>query len=111
MESKTRKILGLGLSGIVVVSVILIVIFMLPPLTPPPGGGGRPINLWTWVSGNYSINNKGTYGTKGVADAANVPGARYFSVSWTDANGNLWLFGGYGYDNLSLGRLNDLWMF
>ncbi|NHI94857.1 MAG: galactose oxidase [Candidatus Lokiarchaeota archaeon] len=70
-------------------------------------------NTWTWVSGNYSVDNKGTYGTKGVADAANVPGARSYSTSWTDASGNFWLFGGYGYDNISStkGRLNDLWMF
>ncbi|NHI94347.1 MAG: galactose oxidase [Candidatus Lokiarchaeota archaeon] len=67
---------------------------------------------WTWVSGNYSVDNKGTYGTKGVADADNVPGARFASASWTDADGNLWLFGGVGFDNASnIGSLNDLWMF
>ncbi|NHI93796.1 MAG: galactose oxidase [Candidatus Lokiarchaeota archaeon] len=66
---------------------------------------------WTWVSGNYSCNNNGTYGTKGVADADNVPGARYDSASWTDSGSNLWLFGGYGFDNVSTGFLNDLWMF
>ncbi|NHI93738.1 MAG: hypothetical protein EAX96_14725 [Candidatus Lokiarchaeota archaeon] len=70
-------------------------------------------NTWTWVSGNYSRNNNGTYGTKGVADAANVPGARGSHTSWTDAAGNFWLFGGWGYDNVSagIGHLNDLWMF
>ncbi|NHI94388.1 MAG: hypothetical protein EAX96_17985, partial [Candidatus Lokiarchaeota archaeon] len=66
---------------------------------------------WTWMSGNYSVNNLGTYGIKGVANETNVPGARYESASWTDANGNFWLFGGAGYDNVSTGWLNDLWMF
>ena len=42
-------------------------------------------------------NQVGVYGIKGVPDAANVPGAREGSISWTDATGNLWLFGGYGY--------------
>ena len=112
MESKTRKILAIGLSAIVVVSVIIIVILLLPPLTPPPEGGTQT-NVWTWTSGNYSCNNNGTYSPKGVASTGNVPGSRYRSMSWTDSDGNFWLFGGYGYDNISgLGDyLNDLWKF
>ena len=39
-------------------------------------------------------NQAGVYGTKGVPAAANVPGARDESISWTDSTGNLWLFGG-----------------
>ena len=69
-------------------------------------------NIWTWVSGNYSLNNLGNYGKKGVAAAINVPGARHQSADWIDSNGNLWLFGGYGNDNeTGPGRLNDLWKF
>ena len=34
------------------------------------------------------------------------------AVSWTDANGNLWLFGGFGYDSIGYYQsLNDLWEF
>jgi galactose oxidase-like protein len=71
---------------------------------------------WTWMSGVPIGNQIGVYGTKGTAAAANVPGSRYSAVSWTDAtNGNLWLFGGFGYDSvpptISLGRLNDLWKY
>ena len=33
-------------------------------------------NQWTWMSGSNTINQVGVYGTKGVPDAANVPGAR-----------------------------------
>ena len=50
---------------------------------------------WTWVSGSSAAGQYGTYGTKGVAAPGNVPGAREGSVSWTDASGNLWLFGGH----------------
>ncbi len=67
---------------------------------------------WTWVSGSQLINISGDYGTKGVAAGTNMPGARYASVSWIDSSGDLWLFGGYGYDSAgSDGSLNDLWRF
>jgi N-acetylneuraminic acid mutarotase len=67
---------------------------------------------WTWVSGSDSINESGVYGTQGVAAASNIPGARQEQVGWTDSAGNLWLFGGLGYDsNGSPGYLNDLWEF
>jgi hypothetical protein len=65
---------------------------------------------WTWVSGSSSSKQYGIYGTKGVADPNNVPGARYASVSWIDG-GNYWLFGGYGYSAFGEGYLNDLWKF
>jgi hypothetical protein len=71
----------------------------------PPWG----VIFWTWISGSNAINQSGVYGTKGTPDAANVPGARDTAVSWADASGNLWLFGGYGYAASTSGRLNDLW--
>jgi N-acetylneuraminic acid mutarotase len=65
---------------------------------------------WTWVSGGNADNASGVYGTQGTASASSVPGARYSASSWLDSSGNLWLFGGYGYDSTgSLGKLNDLW--
>ncbi len=68
--------------------------------------------LWTWVSGTNVAEQAGTYGTKGVAAPSNVPGARRAPVSWIDANGNLWLFGGTGSDSTGTeGTLNDLWKF
>jgi hypothetical protein len=35
------------------------------------------------------------------------------SVTWTDAAGNLWLFGGVGADSVSVGGgyLNALWVY
>jgi hypothetical protein len=65
---------------------------------------------WTWISGSDEVNQAGTYGTKGSANALNTPGVRESAVSWTDLSGNFWLFGGYGYDrDKSEGGLNDLW--
>ncbi|NHI91836.1 MAG: galactose oxidase [Candidatus Lokiarchaeota archaeon] len=66
---------------------------------------------WTWISGSYSLNTLGIYGQKGIADSSNVPGARERSISWVDGNSSLWLFGGNGFNNLSYGRLNDLWRY
>lgn len=67
---------------------------------------------WTWVSGTSSADAAGTYGVKGVSAAGNAPGARAGAVSWIDAEGNLWLFGGVGYDGAGkTGDLADLWEF
>jgi N-acetylneuraminic acid mutarotase len=70
------------------------------------------VNAWTWMGGSNSINQPGVYGTKGMPAAGNVPGARSNAVSWTDASGDFWLFGGYGYDvHGDLNDLNDLWKY
>jgi N-acetylneuraminic acid mutarotase len=74
------------------------------------------LNEWTWMSGSTTIpfgqGNPGVYGALGVPAAGNVPGSRRSASSWTDSSGNLWLFGGYGWDsNGNSGPLNDLWEF
>jgi N-acetylneuraminic acid mutarotase len=67
-------------------------------------------NEWTWVGGSNTTDASGVYGTQGMAATTNIPGARNIPVTWMDASGNLWLFGGYGYDSVgTLGPLNDLW--
>jgi hypothetical protein len=72
----------------------------------PPGGA----YVWTWMSGDNVTSQNGIYGTKGIPDQANVPGSRRDAVSWIDASGNLWLFGGNGYPaSGGSGELNDLW--
>ena len=63
---------------------------------------------WTWVSGSDTTGASGVYGILGTPSLTNVPGARTSAVSWTDSNGNFWLFGG---SNYSAGMLNDLWEF
>ncbi len=71
---------------------------------------------WTWMGGNNVSRDfsgvNGVYGTLGVADPANLPGGRYGGVTWTDASGNLWLFGGEGADSINGDTyLNDLWKY
>jgi hypothetical protein len=67
---------------------------------------------WSWVSGSYNTNTAGVYGTLGIPAPGNSPGSRRYASSWTDKNGNFWLFGGDGYDaNDAENTLNDLWEF
>ena len=83
-------------------------------------------NQWVWMGGSISWGNNciqangdtlcgpaGVFGTLGVPAAGNIPGGRdYCTASWTDKNGNFWLFGGWNYDaNGNLGYLNDLWKY
>jgi hypothetical protein len=70
------------------------------------------IATWTWVNGSQTAMASGTYGTEGVGAPANVPGARTGAVSWADASGNLWLFGGQIPSLSPLApAFNDLWKF
>jgi|HubBroStandDraft_1064217.scaffolds.fasta_scaffold09513_5 hypothetical protein len=70
------------------------------------------VSEWTWVGGANIVDQKGIYGALGTAASGNIPGARSCSVNWTDAAGNVWLFGGYGLDSTgALGYLNDLWKY
>ncbi len=69
-------------------------------------------NQWTWKKGADIITTQGVYGTLGVPASANTPGARMYPTSWTDTNGNLWLFGGFGHNaSSSIGYMNDLWKY
>ncbi len=77
---------------------------------------------WTWMGGSNSVGSSlifggpsGVYGTRGTSDPANIPGGRYGAVTWIDAQGNFWMFGGSGIDSQPymnhLGYLNDLWKY
>lgn len=83
-------------------------------------------NEWAWMSGSSTVPPPGTlggclvavcgvpgvYGTQGTAAAGNVPGGRMGPASWTDSQGNVWIFGGFGFDSVgSLVYLNDLWKY
>ncbi|MFT3908042.1 MAG: kelch repeat-containing protein [Ferruginibacter sp.] len=63
-------------------------------------------NEWTWVKGPQLPQQNPVFGTKGIPSASNTPGARQMSATWTDTNGNLWLFGGSGAN-----FFNDLWKY
>lgn len=74
--------------------------------------------LWTAISradlnvigGTLTHSGAGIYSSATATDL--WPGARNDGITWTDADGNFWLFGGQGYDsNGDPGRLNDLWKY
>ena len=73
------------------------------------------INEWTWMggAGKAHTSGAGVYGKLGIAAPGNYPGGRISATTWTDHNGNFWLFGGYGDDSTEygVGDLNDLWEF
>ena len=68
--------------------------------------------VWTQVPvGGANLN--GAYGTKGTGSSANLPGGRWGATGRIDGSGNVWLFGGFGFDasTATPGLLNDLWKF
>ena len=101
------------------------------------GQTGGPINAlwtfdrstaeWTWMSGDYATSNcdlynyipipvvvcdgsQGVFGNLSVPAPGNIPEARTRALSWTDKNGNFWLFSGEITDlSDNTGDLNDLW--
>jgi hypothetical protein len=66
---------------------------------------------WTWMSGSSGLNQYGVYGSIGLESPTNMPGARTEAVSWKDASGQLWLYGGSGYAESTVGGLGDLWKY
>jgi hypothetical protein len=81
-----------------------------------------PHGQWTWMGGSNAVGAAlifdgppGVYGTLGTPSPTNIPGGRYGSANWMDAQGNLWLFGGSGVDSTGfvppLPYLNDLWKY
>jgi hypothetical protein len=69
------------------------------------------ISQWEWVDGpEGTANQPGVYGTKGTPTPGNTPGGRCGAFTWTDANGNLWLFGGSISNPSGVSEIfNDLW--
>ncbi|WP_141731750.1 kelch repeat-containing protein [Oligoflexus tunisiensis] len=63
-------------------------------------------STWTFLNGDNLVNQPGAVGQ---------PSAREGAMSWTDAAGDFWMFGGYGHAldpvNGNMGRLNDLWSY
>ncbi len=69
-------------------------------------------NEWTWIKGFNGVNSNGTYGTMGVSAPANNPGGRYYNIGWKDLNGDMFIFGSFGYPASGpLEQLNDLWKY
>jgi hypothetical protein len=69
------------------------------------------LNQWAWMEGGTLGNDVGVYGTQGVPDPANTPGARLEGVaSWTDSSNNLWFFGGQLCCTVQ-GYIDDVWQY
>ncbi|MGB8325135.1 MAG: kelch repeat-containing protein [Candidatus Acidiferrum sp.] len=82
-----------------------------PNTTPTQPG------TWTWVKGSNTGSPNGQYGALTrpyLTYYVWTPGGRSNATSWVDGRGQLWLFGGEGYDSTSTtgnGYLNDLWRY
>lgn len=60
---------------------------------------------WVWIAG-HSTENSGSYQGENK-----YPGGRERSIGWTDKDGGLWIYGGYGFGYVEYGTLDDLWRF
>jgi gliding motility-associated-like protein len=63
---------------------------------------------FTWVNGSLFSNPSGVFGTQNIASSSNVPPGLMGGNAFMGTNGELWLFGGGGY-NLQL--YNTLWRY
>ncbi len=67
---------------------------------------------WVWMKGSNVLDQTGIYGTVTVASPTVMPGGMRAPVSWSDVNGDFWLFGGYGtITSTVLTLTNDLWKY
>ncbi len=80
--------------------------------TDLPGGTYTVYAYYAGDTTGVNGGQPGVYGTLGTPASTNTPGARIGAAPWIDASGNLWFFGGQGYDSTgSQGYLNDLWKY
>lgn len=82
----------------------------------PNSTDGQP-GTWAWVKGSNTGSANGVYGDEFrpyKTFEIYTPGGRSNATHWVDGNGQLWLFGGQGYDstsNTGNGFLNDMWRY
>jgi len=67
--------------------------------------------LWTWMGGPRKADHSPVYGVQGIPRPVNNPGGRKGAITWIDARGGLWLFGGRSFEVIDNGHpvFNDLW--
>jgi hypothetical protein len=66
---------------------------------------------WVWRGGSDIAGAAASYGSQGAPAAGNNPGAREGGANWSDAAGNLWLFGGDSVAGQNWQEFNDLWSY
>jgi len=82
----------------------------------PNATAGQP-GTWTWIKGSNTGSQNGVYGNELRPYETYyiwTPGGRSNATHWVDGLGQLWLFGGEGYDSTSTtgnGYLNDMWRY
>ena len=82
----------------------------------PNATAGQP-GTWTWIKGSNTGSDNGVYGDELRPYKTYeiwTPGGRSNATHWVDGQGQLWLFGGEGYDSTSTtgnGYLNDMWRY
>lgn len=66
---------------------------------------------WRLLAGDASSNTVGNY--PAAIGQAGIPGARQSAVTWTDTDGNAWMFGGRGLATTAgmVGALSDIWRY
>lgn len=78
------------------------------------GVNDRHFSLWRYnqTSNAFALVDGSTNAGLSAREASK-PTPRFNHATWVDSNGNLWLFGGEGYDDMtsSTGRLSDTWVY
>ena len=66
---------------------------------------------WTWLSGGVPpVAHRAVYGTKGIGTVESAIGARSNLAVWIDSLDRVWMFGGFGRTDATLGDLQDVWV-
>jgi len=71
-------------------------------------------NNWIWMNGSTTNNQPVSYGTQGVASAANTPGGRFAFAGGQLFNNSILFFGGplaTGSNTLANAHNNDIWKY
>ncbi|MBK8848487.1 MAG: hypothetical protein IPO27_18880 [Bacteroidetes bacterium] len=66
--------------------------------------------MWTWVHGSTTVNLSGTNAVPNAFDPANEPPSLYEPIYWRDANGWLWIYGGY-HQNPGKVEFAEMWCY